>query len=302
MVVPRWGDRPLKTITYGELSAWFAGLSVDGSQSGTGLSAGRIIRTHQLMNAVFKYAVKAGLASKNVVGDIERRTDLPTEHAREIRSLTHARLLGLADHTGRFETLTLVLGYCGIRFGEAAAPHRGGVMNDKLKIRESATNVTGQGMVTTRTKTGKERDVAVPPPVWKRLVGELPDGPADLVFPGTNGGMITLGQYRRPFDRAVKAMQEHAAVQRKREIEEGDLDAHGQPHTPEFPMISPHALRHTAASLHIKAGANIKVVQRQPRDGLDDFGPLRPPLQRRFGRGSGGARQGHRASPRCNIA
>jgi integrase len=263
LVLPRWGDRPLKAITYSELSPWFSGLSVDGSQAGTGLSASRIIQTHQLMNAVFKYAVKAGLASKNVVADIDRRTDLPTEHARGIRSLTHAQLLGLAERTGRFETLTLILGYCGIRFGEAAALRRGSVKDGKLTIRESATSVTGQGMVTTLTKTGKERDVAVPPPVWKRLVAELPADPAAIVFLGTNGSLITLGQYRRPFDRAVKAMQEHATAQRQREIAEGDLDEHGQPRTPEFPTISPHALRHTAASLHIKAGANIKVVQRQ---------------------------------------
>jgi integrase len=263
LVLPRWGDRPLKTITYSELSPWFSALSVDGSQAGTGLSASRIIQTHQLMNAVFKYAVKAGLASKNVVADIDRRTDLPTEYTRGIRSLTHAQLLGLAERTGRFETLTLVLGYCGIRFGEAAALRRGSVKDHKLTIRESATSVTGQGMVTTRTKTGKERDVAVPPPVWKCLVAQLPPDPAALVFPGSHGSVITLGQYRRPFDRAVKTMQEHAAAQRQREVAEGDLDEHGQPRTPEFPTISPHALRHTAASLHIKAGANIKVVQRQ---------------------------------------
>jgi integrase len=263
LVLPRWGDRALKAISYSELSAWFAGLSVDGSQSSTGLSASRIIQTHQLMNAVFKYAMKAGLASKNVVADIDRRTDLPTEHAREIRSLTHAQLLGLAACAGRFETLTLVLGYCGIRFGEAAALRRGSVKHGKLTIRESATSVTGQGMVTTRTKTGKDRDVAVPPPVWERLVAKLPADPAAVVFPGSNGGLITLGQYRRPFDRAVRAMQERANAQRQRELAEGDLDEHGQPRTPEFPTISPHALRHTAASLQIKTGANIKVVQRQ---------------------------------------
>lgn len=263
LVLPRWGKRPLKAITYSELSAWFAGLSVDGSQSGNGLSASRIIQTHQLMNAVFKYAVKAGLASKNVVADVDRRTDLPTEHAREIKSLTHAQLLGLAEHIGRFQTLTLVLGYTGIRFGEAAALRRGSVKDGKLSIRESATNVAGQGMVVTRTKTGKERDVAVPPPVWKRLTEQLPADPAALVFAGRDGGMITLGQYRRPFDDAVKAMQGLAVVQRQREVDHGDLDVHGQPRTPEFPTISPHALRHTAASLHIRAGANIKVVQRQ---------------------------------------
>jgi hypothetical protein len=71
LVLPQWGETPMKAITYGDLSAWLAGLSVDGSQAGTGLSASRIIQTHQLMGAVFKYAVKAGLATKNVAADIK---------------------------------------------------------------------------------------------------------------------------------------------------------------------------------------------------------------------------------------
>jgi hypothetical protein len=57
LVLPRWGDAPLKSITYGGLSSWLSGLSVDGSQAGTGLSPSRIIQTHQLIGAVFKYAV-----------------------------------------------------------------------------------------------------------------------------------------------------------------------------------------------------------------------------------------------------
>ena len=263
IVLPKWGDSEMKAIAYGELSSWFASLSVNGSQAGTALSASRIIQTHQLMGAVYKYAVRAGLASKNVVADIDRRHDLPTEHAREIKYLTHAQLQGLAERTERFETLTLMLGYCGIRFGEAAALRRGSVKDGKLTIRESVTRVTGQGMVTTRTKTGQVRDVAVPPPVWERLIAELPTDQEGLVFPGNYGDTLTLGQYRRPFDRAVKAMQTQATEQREQELDAGELDEHGQPRTPVFPTISPQALRHTAASLYISTGANIKVVQRQ---------------------------------------
>ena len=209
LVLPKWGDSEMKAITYGELSSWFASLSVDGSQA-DGLSASRIIQTHQLMGAVYKYAVKAGLASKNVVAEIDRRHDLPTEHAKEIKYLTHAQLQSLAERTERFETLTLILGSCGIRFGEAAALRRGSVKDGKLTIRESATHVTGQGMVTTRTKTGQVRDVAVPPPVWERLMAELPTEPEGLVFPGSDGGILTLGQYRRPFDKAVRAIPSQA--------------------------------------------------------------------------------------------
>ena len=66
----------MKAITYGDLSAWLSRLSVDGSRAGTGLSAGRIIQTHQLVGAVFNYAVKAGLATKNIAAEINRH-DLP---------------------------------------------------------------------------------------------------------------------------------------------------------------------------------------------------------------------------------
>ncbi|WP_233272142.1 tyrosine-type recombinase/integrase [Mycolicibacterium smegmatis] len=262
VVLPRWGETPLKKMSYPELSAWFAGLSVDGSQAGTALSASRIRQTHQLMGSVFKYALKAGMASKNVIAEIER-SELPSEQAREMQFLTHQQLLDLAQCAGKYQTLTLVLGYCGIRFSEAAALRRSSVKNGKMTIRESATSVAGKGMVTSGTKTGKIREVAVPPPVWVRLVAELPPEPEALVFPGRNGNNMTLGQYRWVFDRAVRELRTLAEAQRQADIEAGDLDEHGQPQTPEFPTISPHALRHTAASLLISTGANIKVVQRQ---------------------------------------
>jgi integrase len=156
----------------------------------------------------------------------------------------------------------MVLGFCGIRPGEAFALKRGAVKNGKLFIRESATYVTGQGMVTTGTKTGKAREVAVPPPVWQELIKELPADNEALVFPGADGTM-TIDNYRWVFDKGVKAMQEWAHAQRAEELAAGKLDEHGQPKTPEFPTATPYALRHTAASLYIQTGANIKVVQRQ---------------------------------------
>lgn len=262
LVLPRWGDTNFKDIDYGSLSAWLSGLSVNGSQAGKGLSASRIRQTHQLMGAVYDYAVKDRKAPRSVIADIARR-DLPNEQAREITCLTHPQLQGLAAHMGEFETLTLVLGYCGIRFGEAVALRRGSVKDGKLTIRASASNVPGQGMVTTTTKTGQVRDVAVPSTVWKLLVADLPADGDGLVFPSPTGDTLTLDRYRWVFDKAVKAMRVQTAEQRERELKAGKLDDHGQPRTPEFPVITPHALRHTCASLLISTGANIKVVQRQ---------------------------------------
>ena len=182
LVLPRWGHVPMKAIAYEELSAWLSGLSVDGSQAGTGLSASRVIQTHQLMGAVYKYAVKAGLASKNVAAEIERRHDLPKLGESERHYLTHRQLLDLARETGRFETMTLVLGYCGLRFGEVAALRRKDIGKQQITVRSSATYVAGQGILETGTKTNRSRHVPVAAPIWELVKCELPAERDALVF------------------------------------------------------------------------------------------------------------------------
>lgn len=258
LILPRWGDVPLKGIDHQSLTKWIGELSVNGSQLDKPLSASRIRQTHQCIGAVLGYAVKSGKVSKNVAKGIERKTDLPTEHERQQHALTLEQLIGLADTMERFGTMTLVLGFVGIRFGEAAALRRENVKDRKLVVMESATRVTGQGIVTTRTKTGKTREVAVPGPVWDRLEAELPADSWALVFPNRQGTVMTNHQYRHELDKAVAVMQSAATEARTRERAET-----GKVTTPEFPPITPHDLRHTCASLLISQGENIKVVQRQ---------------------------------------
>jgi integrase len=236
IVLPNWGDVPLIDITYPAYVAWLSGLSVDGSQAGKPLSASRVTQAHQLVGAVLKFAQKSGKVAKNVAAEINRTADLPEATEAERRYLTHAELQALARHAGRFETLTLVLGYCGLRFGEAVALRRKHVGDRVLTIRASATPVTGKGIVETSTKTGKVREVPVPELVWELLEPELPDDPDALVFPSRKGGYLPLGEYRWAFDKACAEVGIKGLV--------------------------PHGLRHTTASLAISAGANVKAVQR----------------------------------------
>ena len=78
-------------------------------------------------------------------------------------------------------------------------------------------------------------------PVPRFLVDELAvqvagKGPGDFVFAAEKGGVLHLRNFRRKsFDPAVRATG--------------------------FDGLTPHALRHTAASLAVAAGANLKVVQ-----------------------------------------
>lgn len=152
-MLPKWGDVPLKKIDYESYTTWLGSLSVDGSQKDEPLSASRITQAHQLVGAVLKYAARTGRIAKNVTAEIKRSEDLPAPIERERRYLTHAQLLRLATATGQYETLTLVLGYCGLRFGEAAALRRRHVRDRELTIRASASCVTGKGIVETSTKT-----------------------------------------------------------------------------------------------------------------------------------------------------
>lgn len=232
LILPHWRDTPLKAITYTEYHQWLSGLSGDPERP---LSASRIRQAHQCVGAVMKYAVKSGVVATNAVATIESN-ELPQRTERERRYLTHAELLALARATGRFETLTLVLGYCGLRFGEAVALRRKSVGDRELVVRASVSGVTKQGLVETTTKTGRTRHVPVPEPVWELLKQNLPDDPEALVFPGRKGGYLPVGEYRWAFDQACKETGVKGLV--------------------------PHGLRHTTASLAISAGANVKVVQR----------------------------------------
>lgn len=234
LILPRWGDFKLSDITHGEVQRWINGLSVDGSTRtlGKGLSPSRVIQVHQCMSAVLKYAMRTERLARNVADGIE----LPRKGESERRYLTHKQLQALAADTGRFETMTLVLGYCGLRFGEATALRGRDVKDKTITVRSSVTNVTGQGLVEDTTKTGRARWVPVPGLVWDRLKNELPDDPDALVFAGKDGGYLATGEYRWTFDPAATKVG--------------------------VPGLVPHELRHTCASLAIASGANVLAVQR----------------------------------------
>lgn len=241
IVLPRWKDTPLRDVQFDGLQVWISGLSVDGSTrfEGQGLSASRVRQTHQLVGAVLKFAVKAKHLPSNPAEGVELPR-LPEVHQ---RFLSHRQTHELAIAAGRFRTLILTLTYCGLRFGEAVGLQARDVDLDSRRIRisRSVTNVRGRGMVEGPTKNHQARTVPVPKFLVPLLKTEMADrkGVA-LVFPGRDGEWLSLGEWRWAFDRALETLRVPS---------------------PEFPVITPHDLRHTCASLAISAGANVKVLQ-----------------------------------------
>ncbi len=207
VVLPRWETVPLRDVTFEDLQQWVSALSVNGSTrfEGAGLSASRVIQAHQVVGQVLRYAVKAKHLPANPADGIE----LPRKHEVEQRYLTHEQLHRLAVASGRLRTLVLVLGYCGLRFGEATALRVGDVnlTARRIRVSRSVTNVTGTGLVEGPTKNHSARTVPVPQFLAPLIATEIENRADDeLVFPSRRGGYLTVGEVRWVFDPAAKTV------------------------------------------------------------------------------------------------
>ncbi|MFD6355352.1 tyrosine-type recombinase/integrase [Nocardia tengchongensis] len=237
LVLPQWGGVPLRDIEFEDIQQWVVNLSESGGYrfEGRGLSASRVNQAFQVLSQVLKFAIKSKRLAVNPAEEVE----LPSVVGAERKYLTHIEVMKLAMAAGRFRPLVLTLAYTGIRFGEAIALRGSAVNLDtrRITVSRSATFVTGKGYVETDTKNRTIRAVPVPAILGKELAVLL-DGldPDALVFASNKDGYLTSTEFRWVFDQALAQVGLKGVV--------------------------PHGLRHTAASLAISAGANIKVVQR----------------------------------------
>ena len=133
----------------------------------------------------------------------------------------------------------LVLAFCGLRWGEVAGLKVGRVnlLKRRLAVAETVSEVGGH-LVWGAPKNHQARSVPIPNFLVDLLMSEISDkAPDDLVFTTWHGKPLRNLNFRRDvFDKAA-----------------ADAGLSG---------LTPHELRHTAASLMVSAGANVKAVQR----------------------------------------
>ena len=104
------------------------------------------------------------------------------------------------DAAGVDGPLVLVLAYCGLRFGEAAALRVRNVdlLRGRLRVTESVTEVKGE-LVFGTPKSHAARSVPVPRFVRavleQHLAGKTPD---DLVFTSPDGHPMRNNNFRQP--------------------------------------------------------------------------------------------------------
>ena len=231
-VEPRWRAAKVADIRYTSVQAWIAELSKK-------LSASRVVTVYSVLAGILDDAMRDRLIAANP----PRGVNLPRRSRRPNVYLTPEQLRRLAVDSGRYGSLVLLLGTVGLRWGEAAALRVRDVdfLRRRLVLHENAVAVGGRTHVGT-LKTGHSRSVALPAFVVDELAATCAGKDRDdLIWPAQDGGYLAP-----PTNKSWLA----GAVDRCQKADKT------------FPRITAHALRHTAASLAISAGANVKVVQR----------------------------------------
>jgi integrase len=243
-VLPYFGKAPLAEIERGHVQAWIAKLQKNGRGAGT------IRKAYRLLSRVLREAEYARM----IVANPARNIPLPKSVKQEMAYLPPDDLHAVADAVPeRFRALVLVAGYLGPRFGELAALRVEDVnlLRRRLYIRRALSEVNGPrlrdktaeeaglpaNMYLQTPKNGKEREIAIPSFLVKVLgdhIGTYAPG-GGFVFTMEKGAVLSKNFSKRYFKPAIRSLG--------------------------IAPIRFHDLRHTAASMAIRHGADVKVVQ-----------------------------------------
>lgn len=235
-VKPRWGNIPVAGLTSSAVQSWISELSGEYSPS-------LVLRCRGILKGI----VETAIADRIIGTDPMRGIKLPKKVKKPNVYLTLEQLKQLAAASGSHSALILTLGMCGLRWGEAAAlkVNRIDFKANRLHIVENfSKDETGlrKNMVIVTPKSYRYRDVPMPKIVRDALEvqmrGKQPD---DLVFTDDDGTPI---RYQGPH---VRGWYRNALKACAGTVPE-DLRCHD--------------LRHTTASLAVRAGVNIKALQR----------------------------------------
>jgi integrase len=236
-VLPRWGRVRISRITKAEVERWVVDLGAEGGGlKGQTLSPATVEKVYQTFRKVMQAAYED-----------ERIPRLPCPAAppiarqkrKPVRFLTEGEVAGLATTiTPLYEATIYIAAYGGFRLGELLALRLDDVdwTRGFIRVDEGLTDVGGH-LEFENPKTERAfRTVPMADPALEKLRDHVEsrlgwEDPRALLFLGRDGGFLRPNNWRRRhFDPAV----ERAGL------------------TP----LTPHDLRHTAASFFIAEGAN----------------------------------------------
>ena len=224
-VNPRWGNSPVGSIHASEIEVWVGELTQR-------RSAAVVQRAFHLLRSLIHVAIRDQMIRNDPTSGVR----LPSKKQTKVETISAAQVITLARTSKRYGSLILFLGFTGARWGEATALTVGDV---DLKRGRALINKSVGG----ETKTRQTRSIAVPSHVLEAMMPDLRDKLPGALIWSRDGAVPVPTPSRRSWW--------HSAVDRCRASD------------PDFLDITPHDLRHTAASILISAGASVMVVQRQ---------------------------------------
>lgn len=233
-VKPQWGATPVVKIGAADIQDWVDTLAKD-------KSATIVHRAYGLLRSLLADAVRFRKLRRTPCVDMR----LPAKGKKKMVALTRAQVDLLAATTKRHHGLVLTLGYTGMRWSEAVALTVGDIDLEakRASITKAASTVGGKVIVSPYPKDKRHRRVAIPDVALAEIKKDMKDKlPTALLWTAHGGGYLTTPSRRSWWHSAVDACREK------------DKD---------FPPVSPHDLRHAAASMLIAAGASVMVVSSQ---------------------------------------
>lgn len=227
-VQPRWGSAPLVGIEHSAVQEWVTELAAKRSATVT-------LRAYGILAGILDVAVR----DRRVVRNVARGVDLPRKVKKAHVYLTHEEVDALAREAGQYATLVRVLAYTGLRWGEAAGlrvKHLD-MLRRRLQVDENAVKV-GMEVIVGTPKSHRARSVPFPQFLAEALARQCEGKTRDQLVFGDGHNHITTPDWA------------------------GGWFVYAKKRAGVAPELTIHDLRHTAASLAIAAGANVKAVQR----------------------------------------
>ncbi|MGM9474348.1 tyrosine-type recombinase/integrase [Pseudarthrobacter sp. YS3] len=239
-VLPAWGHVAVADVQKTAVQQWVSEMSMGDPKAvppRKPKGATLVIRAYGVLAAILDDAV----SDRRILTNPARGVTLPRKVKKPHVYLSHDQVHELAV-ASKYPTLVLVLAYCGLRWGEATGlrvKHLD-MLRRRFLIEENAVQV-GSVIEVGTPKNHKKRTVPFPRFLGEQLARQCEGkGRDDLVFPGENGHYLRLARVHEDnmswFGGAVKRSG--------------------------IPRITPHDLRHSAASFAVSAGANVKAVQK----------------------------------------
>ncbi|UTN92959.1 tyrosine integrase [Gordonia phage Finkle] len=243
-VQPKWGDWQLAKIETTDVEDWITWMVSEIRDDDDPekilkkkYSATTVIRAHSVLASLLDRAVRDRKLAANKARVVE---NMPRKAPKRKVYLTHQQVADFADHMPEEwqQTLVFLAAYCGPRWGEIVGLRVSDLdlLRRRISINRNVVQVGGQFEVGT-PKGGKSRTVALPLFIVEMLA-KLAEGKAReaLLFPGPTGDWLRRPNSERGW---------FVAAARKLGV----------------PELTPHDLRHTAASLAVQSGASVKAVQ-----------------------------------------